>query len=173
MSFLRYALFTVPAILLLGTISARIAGSGYGNAWFDALQKPAIMPPGWVFGGAWTLLYILLGLALALVLHARGARGRRLALALFAVQLLLNFAWSPLFFAYHEVGTAFWTVVAMILLSGATAFLFWRIRRSAGLLMLPYLAWLCFAALLTWQIGGLNPDADELAPGASTTDIPL
>ena len=173
MSFLRYALFTVPAILLLGTVSGRISGSGYGNAWFDALQKPAIMPPGWVFGVAWTILYVLLGVALAFVLHARGARGRGLALALFVAQLLLNFAWSPIFFAYHEVGAAFWTIAAMILLSAASAILFWRIRRSAALLMLPYIAWLCFAALLTWQIGLLNPRAAELAPDASTTDIPL
>jgi tryptophan-rich sensory protein len=173
MSFLRYALFTVPAILLLGTVSGRISGSGYGNAWFDALQKPAIMPPGWVFGAAWTILYVLLGFALALILHARGARGRGLALALFLVQLLLNFAWSPIFFAYHEVGAAFWTIAAMILLSLATAVLFWRIRRAAALLMLPYFAWLCFAALLTWQIGALNPEAAQLAPEGSTTDISL
>jgi tryptophan-rich sensory protein len=173
MSFLRYALFTVPAILLLGTISGRISGSGYGNAWFDALQKPAFMPPGWVFGVAWTLLYILLGLALALILHARGARGRGLALGLFGVQLLLNFLWSPIFFAYHEVGAALWTIAAIILISAMTAALFWRIRRSAGLLMLPYIAWLCFAAALNWQIGALNPGAAELAPGASTPDIAL
>lgn len=173
MSFLRYALFTVPAILLLGTVSGRISGSGYGNAWFDALEKPAIMPPGWAFGVAWTILYVLLGLALALILHARGARGRGPALALFFAQLLLNFAWSPIFFAYHEVGAAFWTIVAMILLSAATAVLFWRIRRGAALLMLPYLAWLAFAALLTWQIGALNPRAAELAPEGSTTDISL
>jgi translocator protein len=173
MSFLRYALFTVPAILLLGTISGRIAGAGSGNAWFDALRKPAIMPPGWVFGSAWTLLYILLGLALALILHARGARRRGLAIALFVLQLVLNFAWSPIFFAYHEVGAAFWTILVMILLSAATALLFWRIRRAAALLMLPYLAWLGFAALLTWQIGGLNPEAAELAPEGSTTDIAL
>src|SRR5215210_222228 len=95
MSFLRYALVTVPAILLLGTVSARISGSGYGNAWFDALAKPAFMPPGWVFGAAWTILYILLGLALAMILHARGAHGRGAAIAVFAAQLLLNFAWSP------------------------------------------------------------------------------
>jgi benzodiazapine receptor len=173
MSFLRHALFTVPAILLLGSVSGRISGSGDGNAWFDALEKPAIMPPGWVFGAAWTILYILLGLALALVLHARGARGRGLAIALFVLQLLLNFAWSPIFFAYHEVGAALWAILAMILLSLATAFLFWRIRRAAALLMLPYLAWLCFAALLTWQIGALNPQAAELAPEGSTTDISL
>ena len=173
MSFLRYALFTVPAILLLGTVSGRISGSGDGTAWFDALQKPAIMPPGWVFGAAWATLYVLLGLALALVLHARGARGRGLAIALFLLQLLLNFAWSPIFCAYHEVGAAFWTILAMILLSAAAAILFWRIRRAAGLLMLPYIAWLGFAALLTWQIGLLNPNAAELAPEGSTTDIAL
>ena len=173
MSFLRYALVTVPAILLLGSVSGRISGSGDGNAWFDALEKPAIMPPGWVFGLAWTILYILLGLAFALVLHARGARWRGLALALFIVQVLLNFAWSPIFFAYHEIGAAFWTVVAMILLSSAAAILFWRIRRAAALLVLPYLAWLAFAAALTWQIGVLNPEAAELAPEGSTTDIAL
>jgi benzodiazapine receptor len=173
MSFLRYALFTVPLVLLLGTVSGKISGSGFGNAWFDALQKPAIMPPGWVFGAAWTLLYILLGLAVALILHAKGARGRGLALGLFVLQLLLNYAWSPIFFAYHEVGAAFWTILAMIAVSAVAALLFWRIRRSAGLLMLPYLAWLCFAALLTWQIGTLNPGASELAPGSSTTDIAI
>jgi tryptophan-rich sensory protein len=173
MSFLRYALFTVPAILLLGTVSGRIAGAGAGNAWFDALQKPAIMPPGWAFAAAWTLLYICLGVALALILHARGARRRSLALALFLLQLLLNFAWSPIFFAYHEVGTAQWTLVAIIHLSVVATLLFWWIRRAAALLMLPYLAWLFFAALLTWQIGALNPGAAELAPEGSTTDIAL
>jgi tryptophan-rich sensory protein len=173
MSFLRYALFTVPLLVLLGAVSGRMANSGYGNPWFDALQKPAIMPPGWVFGAAWTLLYILLGLSLALILHARGARGRGPALALFVLQLVLNYAWSPIFFAYHEVGVAFWTIFAMILISAVTAFLFWRIRRTAALLMLPYLAWLAFAALLTWQIGALNPGAAELAPEGSTTDIAL
>ena len=173
MSFLRYALFTVPLVLLLGTVSGKIAGSGYGNAWFDALQKPAIMPPGWVFGAAWTLLYILLGFAVALILHAKGARGRGAALGLFVLQLVLNYAWSPIFFAYHEVGAAFWTILAMIAISAVTALLFWNIRRSAGLLMLPYLAWLCFAAMLTWQISALNPGAAELAPGGSTTDIAI
>jgi len=173
MSFLRYALLTVPLVLLLGTVSGRIANSGYGNAWFDALEKPAIMPPGWMFGAAWTLLYILLGLALALILHARGARGRGPALALFVLQLLINYSWSPIFFAFHEVGLAFWTIAAMILVSAVTAVLFWRIRRVAALLMLPYIAWLCFAALLTWQIGALNPQAAQLAPDHSTTDIPI
>src|SRR5687767_15838238 len=106
MSFLRYALVTVPAILLLGTISGRGSGAGAGNPWFEALIKPDLMPPGWVFGVVWTLLYIALGLALAMILHARGARGRGLALGLFLAQLLLNFAWSPIFFGAHQVGLA-------------------------------------------------------------------
>lgn len=173
MSFLRYALFTVPAVLLLGTLSGKIAGSGYGNPWFDALVKPDQMPEGWVFGAAWTILYILLGLSLAMVLHARGARGRAVALALFGIQLLLNYLWSPIFFAWHQVGTAFWVIAAMILLTAATILLFWRIRRFAALLLLPYLAWIAFAAWLTWDIGRLNPDAEQLVPGDASSDIDL
>ena len=90
MSFLRYALFTVPAVLLLGMLSGYLSNSGYGNAWFDALRKPSFMPPGWVFGTAWTILYILLGLSLAMLLHARGAAKRERALVIFGLGLLLN-----------------------------------------------------------------------------------
>jgi tryptophan-rich sensory protein len=173
MSFLRYALVTVPLVLLLGTVSGTVAGSGYGNPWFDALAKPGLMPPGWVFGAAWTLLYICLGLALALILHARGARGRKVAIGTFLAQLLLNYAWSPIFFAAHEVGLAFIVIVLMIILSAVAALLFARIRRAAGLLMVPYLLWLFFAAFLTWQIGQLNPNADQLVPPQASADIPI
>jgi tryptophan-rich sensory protein len=173
MSFLRYALVTVPAILLLGTLSGRASGSGYGNMWFDALAKPSFMPPGWAFPVAWTILYVCLGLALALVLHARGARGRPLALAFFFAQLLLNYSWSPLFFAAHKVDLAFLVIVAMIALAAAAALLFFRIRRTAGLLMLPYIAWLVFAAALNYEIGRLNPAAEHLAPEGASADIAL
>jgi tryptophan-rich sensory protein len=93
--------------VFLGFLSGRLANSGYGNRWFDALVKPDFMPPGWAFGVAWTILYILMGLALAMVIHARGARGRGVAIILFLVQLLLNLAWSPLFFRAHQVDNAF------------------------------------------------------------------
>ena len=171
MSLLRYALVTVPLILLLGTLSGRAANSGYENGWFAALAKPDAMPPGAVFGIAWTILYILLGLSLAIILHARGARGRGLALSLFAAQLLLNYSWSPIFFALHQVRTALVVIVAMIVLSVVTAWLFAKIRKAAALLMLPYLAWLCFAAYLNYQIIALNPDAESLVPGAASADI--
>lgn len=171
MSLLRYALVTVPLVLLLGTLSGRAANSGYGNSWFAALAKPDAMPPGAVFGIAWTILYILLGLSLAIILHARGARGRGLALSLFSAQLLLNYSWSPIFFALHQVRAALVVIIAMIVLSFVTAWLFSKIRKSAGLLMLPYLAWLCFAAFLNYQIIALNPDAESLVPGAASADI--
>lgn len=172
MSYLRWALVTVPLILLLGTFSGLASNSGYSNGWFAGLTKPGFMPPAWAFPVAWTILYICLGLAVALILHARGARGRPLALGLFVVQLLLNYAWSPLFFGAHQVSLAFWVIVTMFLVAAAAAFLFFRIRRGAGLLMLPYLAWLVFAGALNHSIGTLNPDA-ELAAPASGTDIPL
>jgi tryptophan-rich sensory protein len=163
----------VPAILLLGTISGRGSGAGDGNPWFEALIKPELMPPGWVFGVVWTLLYIALGLALAMILHARGARGRGLALGLFLAQLLLNFAWSPIFFGAHQVGLALIVLLAMLVLSLAVTLLFARIRPAAAWLMVPYVAWLVFAGVLTWQIAQLNPYAEELVPQRGSADIPL
>ena len=173
MSFLRTALFTVPAILLLGTLSGRASNSGYSNDWFAILSKPAAMPPGWAFPVAWTTLYVLIGLALAMILNARGARGRPVAVAFFLVQLALNYAWSPIFFGAHKVGAALIVILVMIVLAAITAALFARIRGVAGLLMLPYIAWLFFAAFLNWQIGVLNPDAATLVPGQASADIPL
>ena len=173
MSFARYALFTVPLILLLGTVAGRVSNSGYGNPWFDALVKPAIMPPGWLFGIAWTILYSLLGLAIAIILNARGARGRGLAIGLFVAQLLLNYSWSPTFFAYHQVAAALGIILLMLLLSVITTILFARIRRGAALLMLPYLAWLAFASLLNYQFLQLNPNAENLVPGTGGADIML
>ena len=173
MSLLRYVLFTAPLVLLLGTLSGRASGSGYGNPWFDALEKPAFMPPGWAFAVAWTTLYVLLGVALAMLLYARGARWRGAAIGLFLVQLLANYLWSPLFFALHQVGPALALIVVMITLTVVLIALLWQIRRLAALLLLPYLGWLCFAALLNASIDRLNPDAATLAPGASRTDIPL
>jgi tryptophan-rich sensory protein len=171
LSYLRWALVTVPAIVFLGFLSGQLANSGYGNRWFDALQKPAIMPPGWAFGVAWTILYTLMALAFAMVLHARGARGRGLAIILFLVQLAMNLAWSPLFFRAHQVGDALVLIVALLAVVMVTAALFWRIRRLAGVLLLPYIAWLAFASFLNYEIGRLNPDAETLVAPALKTQI--
>lgn len=171
LAYLRWALFTVPVIVFLGFLSGRLANSGYGNRWFDALLKPALMPEGWVFGVAWTILYILMALALAIVIHARGAKGRGVAILLFLVQLVLNLLWSPLFFRAHQVGNALVLIVLLFIIVAVTAALFWRIRRVAGLLLLPYLAWLAFASYLNYEIGRLNPEAETLVAPALKTQI--
>ncbi|EQB09055.1 TspO and MBR like proteins [Sphingobium quisquiliarum P25] len=171
LAYLRWALLSVPAIVFLGFLSGRIANSGYGNRWFDALEKPAFMPPGWAFGAAWTVLYVLMGLALAMIIHARGSRGRGAAILLFLVQLVMNLLWSPLFFRAHQVDNAFILILLLIVTVAITAFLFWRIRAAAGLLLLPYLAWLVFAAALNYEIGRLNPDAETLVAPALKAQI--
>lgn len=172
-AFLRWAIVIVPAVLMLGILSGRLADSGFGNPWFDALEKPSFMPPGWAFGLAWTILYIMIGFAFALIVAARGARRRGWAITLFLAQLALNLAWSPLFFAAHQVSAALVLILALIVLAAATTLAFARIRPVAGTLMLPYVAWLLFAAALNFAIDRANPDAETLAPGSARTQISL
>lgn len=172
-SLLRWSLFTVPLVVALGFLSGQAAGSGPGNPWFDALQKPAIYPPPAAFGIVWSVLYVMMGIALAMVLSARGARGRAMAAVAFVVQLAINLAWSPTFFALHQITAAFWITVAMAMAIGITMALFWRIRPVAGMLLLPYLAWVCFAAVLTYEFLRLNPDADGAFGSASTVRVEI
>ncbi len=155
----KIALLAVPAIVLAGSASGWLSGSGFGNAWFDALVKPSFMPPGWLFGVVWPLLYMMLGLALAIILAEPPSARRRNALLLFLIQLALNFAWSPIFFAGHDIGLAKMTIFVMAAIAAAAAGQFRRIRPLAGGLMLPYLGWLIFAAALNAAIESLNPGA--------------
>jgi tryptophan-rich sensory protein len=171
MSLLRWILVCVPAIVALGSLSGILSNSGYGNRWFTALHPADIMPPGWVFASVWTLLYVLMGWAFAMILNARGARARGQAITVFLVQLAANFAWSPLFFGMRQVSAAFYLIIAILILTVVTALLFARIRRNAGLLMVPYILWLCFASFLNFQIDQRNPDAETLAPPAASANI--
>jgi tryptophan-rich sensory protein len=131
------------------------------------------MPPAWIFGIVWPILYILIGLSLAMVLHAKGAHNRGRALILFALLLALNFAWSPVFFFYHQVAAALMMVAAMVGATIALILVVWRIRVVAGLLLYPLLAWLMFAGLLNYEILNRNPDAATLEPGPRTINIDL
>lgn len=170
-SLMRWALVTVPTIEFLGLVSGYLSNSGYGNRWFALLDKPVITPPGVVFAIVWPILYLLIALALAMVLHARGARGRGLAITLFIVQLLCNFAWSPLFFGAHEATIAFYLILVILALAIGTTVLFARIRAIAAWLMLPYLLWLAFASTLAFAIDQRNPDAETLVAPAVRTQI--
>ena len=171
MSLLRWALFVIPTVMLLGFLSGTISGSGDDNRWYGELIKPDFQPAGWVFGLVWPILYFMTGLAFAMVLHARGAKGRGVAISLFAAQLLLNYAWSPLFFGMHKVTSALYLVVLVFMLAVAATFAFGRIRKAAAWLMVPYLAWLTFATLLNYEIDKLNPDAESLYVPAASAQI--
>ena len=155
----KLAIVAVVAIELLGSLSGWLSQSGYGNPWFEALDKPTFMPPGFLFGIVWPILYASLGIALATILAEPPSVRRNTALALFFAQLVLNFAWSPLFFAAHEIRLAKVVIFAMAALAAAAAGQFLRIKRLAGLLMIPYLGWLVFAATLNSAIERLNPGA--------------
>lgn len=158
-NWLKYAVVAVPAIIILGSLSGYLSNSGYGNGWFDNLEKPAFMPPGWAFGTAWTILYALMGIAVALILGAPRSKGRTAALTLFFIQLALNFSWSPIFFGAHQIRLGLAVIVILLGLVAATMRAFWRVRPLAGALLLPYLAWLCFATALNLAIDQLNPGA--------------
>jgi len=172
-AYLRWAVVTVPLILLLGYLSAALVPTGAHSRWYVALQKPPLNPPDWVFPVVWTILYIMMGLAIAMILHARGAHGKPLAIGLFALQLIANLIWTPIFFGKHEVGAALGVIVILCLLVLATIFMFARVRRGAALLMVPYLLWICFAAYLNFAINQLNPNAETLVPGSAQTQIAL
>ncbi len=155
----KTALICVLVIEVLGGLSGWLSNSGSGNGWSDGLTKPPFMPPGWTFGVVWPVLYAMLGVALAMVLVEPPSERRKLALTLFTVQMALNSAWSPLFFAAHDIALAKWVIFAMAALAAAAAGQFLRVKRDAGVLMVPYLGWLVFAATLNSTIEVLNPGA--------------
>ncbi len=172
-SFLRIALVTVPALLFLGFLVGQMSNSDGRNRWFDALQKPDLFPPTWVFPVVWSILYVMLGFALAIIIHARGAKGRPLALGLFAVQFMLNLAWSPLFFGAHQVSLALILILVLLVLASATTVAIAQIRKAAAWLMVPYLVWLCAASILNFQMDSLNPDAEMFVPPTPAAEILL
>ncbi len=172
-AFIRWALVLVPGTLLLGFLSGQFAGDVADNRWFAALVKPSIYPPPQTFGIVWSLLYVLMALALVMIVTARGAQGRGLAIAAWAVQFALNLVWSPLFFGAHQINSALWLLVAIDIAVLITLVLFWRIRPQAGWLMVPYLGWLLFATVLNWQFLVANPGAVGTESPAATSRIEI
>ena len=166
-SLMRWALVCVPACLLIGILPGRIWTAD--SAWFAALVKPAIYPPPAAFGIVWGTLFVMMGLALALVGSAWGARGRAVAIAAFAVQFALNLAWTPVFFGAHLMTGGLVLLAGIVVAVALTAVLFWRVRRMAGALLVPYLAWVMFAAVLNYEFLRLNPQADGAAGGVGAS----
>lgn len=126
-------------------------------AFYAQLDRPSWAPPAWLFGPAWSVLYTLMAIAVWWVWRAAGWPLARPALGVYAAQLLANALWSWLFFAWRQGSWAFVGSVALWALVAATLVVFWRLHRPAGLLLLPYLAWVSYATALTWSVWQRNP----------------
>jgi translocator protein len=168
-SLLRWVLVCVPACLLLGFLSGQLADSGPRNPWFATLIKPDVYPAPGLFGIVWSILYVLMGIALAMVITARGAELRRVAIAVFGVQFALNLSWSPVFFGMHRMETALYILGAMVIAVMVTIALFLQIRKVAALLMFPLLLWVMFATYLNWGFYTLNPQSDGRSVSGAVT----
>ena len=139
------------------TFAAAWAGSRFmPGAWYAALAKPAWNPPNAIFAPVWSVLYGLMAVAAWLVWRRAGFSGAGAALGLFAVQLILNALWSYLFFGRHQPGLAFGDIVVLWVAILSVVLLFWRVDQVAGALLLPYLAWVGFAAYLNFTLWRLN-----------------
>ena len=122
--------------------------------WYASLSKPAWNPPSWIFGPVWTTFYLMMAIAAWLVWNRDGWRKPVWS---YFVQLALNAAWTPLFFGMHEIGWALVEIVVLWLAILITALAFLRVSKPAACLMMPYLAWISFAAFLNFTLWRMNP----------------
>lgn len=144
--------------LFLFVVGVLVAGLAIGSltvpdGWYAALAKPWFNPPNWVFPPAWTILYVLIGVAGWRVwrLPERGG-----TLNAWIAQTVLNFSWTPVFFRLHQTGAAFAVILTLLAVILAFIALAWRRDRTAALLFLPYAAWVAFASTLNGAIWQLN-----------------
>jgi benzodiazapine receptor len=149
-------------LALVGWLALCFAASGTAvfvstGGWYAGLYKPVWNPSAWVFGPTWTLLYVMMAVAAWLVWREGGWKARGRALGWFLLQWLLNALWTPLFFGMHRAGLAFAEIIALWLVLAATLRSFWWVRKAAGVLLVPYLAWVSFAAALNFTIRRMNP----------------
>lgn len=126
------------------------------RTWYATLAKPDWNPPSWVFGPVWISLYTLMGISAFLVWENKNASGTKTALVFYAIQLALNALWSILFFGIKNPALAFAEILVLLLFILITTFLFWKIDYRAGILLLPYIAWVSFASFLNYNIWKLN-----------------
>lgn len=140
--------------LLVGALGSIFTVSSI-NTWYATLNKPFFNPPNFIFGPVWTILYILMGVSFYLVVKTQH-KGKDLAVKFFWLQLLLNFFWSFIFFRIHNVGVAFFEIVLLWASIAATIYFFYKISKQAAYLLIPYIAWVSFAAILNLSIFLLN-----------------
>ncbi len=134
------AIFTTPAI----------------SGWYTTLIRPSFSPPNWLFAPVWTLLFALMGIALFLIWKNNTATRKNTAYWFFFIQLILSIVWSIIFFYYHNISGAFIEIIFLWIVIFATIIAFYKISKPAGYLLLPYIVWVSFAAILNFVIWRLN-----------------
>ena len=144
------------AFLVVTFAAAALGSLSMPDAWYAALTKPSFNPPNWIFGPVWTVLYALIAFAGWRIWKQAG--GWCGALSLWVLQLVLNGLWTPLFFGIHRIDLALLDIATLVLVLIATIIAFFKCDRIAGVVLLPYLAWVSFAILLTVSIYRLNPN---------------
>lgn len=156
MSNIVKAIIAISIPLIVGAISGFFTVTGV-ESWYQTIQKPSWNPPNWIFGPVWTALYIMMGIALFLVWKEDTSEElKKIALVLFAVQLILNFFWSFIFFNQQQPGWALVEIIAMWLFILLTIFAFAQVNKTAAWLLVPYISWVSFATILNYTIWQLN-----------------
>lgn len=133
-----------------------VAGTGNLDGWYRGLNRPSFTPPDWTFGAVWTVLYVLMGVAIFWVVREGLSRQNRKAVLLFLAQLALNALWAPVFFVQHALWGACLVILALIFMVGWTMKEFWPLNRKAFWLLVPYILWLGFAFLLNIGFAVMN-----------------
>ena len=146
------ALLSAVGLSQFAGVIGSIFTSSSISTWYATLQKPELTPPGWIFGPVWITLYFLMGIAAYLVWK----RNNKKALIIFGVQLILNSLWSIIFFGLQNPGLALLEIIILWIAILWTMIAFWKIDRRAGVLFVPYIAWVSFAAYLNYSIWTLN-----------------
>ncbi|MFZ1535277.1 MAG: TspO/MBR family protein [Chitinophagaceae bacterium] len=127
------------------------------ESWYQTINKPSWNPPGWIFAPVWTTLYVMMGIALFLVWKSNAREGlKKNANTFFAIQLILNFFWSFIFFDQQQPGWALVEIIIMWIAILLTIFAFAKVNKTAAWLLVPYISWVSFATILNYTIWKLN-----------------
>jgi translocator protein len=156
---MKKQIFKLIASLLLPLIIGAVAGIFTSKAipvWYAALNRPSFSPPNWVFGPVWTTLYILMGFSLFLIWNQDKSKERNLAILTFIIQLVLNFAWSFIFFYFNRIGLALVEIILLWVSIIVMLIQFYKIKPVAAYINIPYLLWVSFASILNASYYLLN-----------------
>ncbi len=149
-------IFSVTIPLIIGYLGSLLTTPAL-KTWYPSLIKPSFNPPNWLFAPVWTLLFILMGVAFFLILkEGKDSKNYRAACISFGSQLFLNMYWSFLFFYSKEPSLAFYAIVSLWSMIFVNIYYFYQIKKTAAYLLIPYIVWVTFAAILNYAIWYLN-----------------